>query len=54
MVELEVNGKKVHLKEFPREALKGVILGFLSSLKLKEKPKEVKIVIKLEENSQGD
>jgi len=50
MVELEVNGKKVRLKEFPREALKGVLLGFLSSLKLEEKPKEVKVVIKVEES----
>lgn len=49
MVELEVNGKKVYLKEFPKEALKGVVLGFLKSLKLKEEPKEVKITIKLEE-----
>ncbi len=54
MVELEVNGKKVPLKEFPREALKGVVLGFLSSLKLKEDPKEVKVVIKLEEDSERD
>jgi len=55
MIELEVNGKKVRLKEFPREALEGVILGFLSSLKLEEEPKEVKIYIQVyEENSKGD
>jgi len=48
MVELYVNGKKVRLKEFPKEALKGVVLGFLESLKLDEKPKEVKLVIKLD------
>jgi len=48
MIELEVNGKKVRLKEFPREALEGVILGFLGSLKLEEEPKEIKIYIRVD------
>ena len=50
IVELEVNGKKVKLKEFPQKALAGVIIGFVKSLNIEEEPKEVKIYIKLNED----
>ena len=48
-VVLRVNGKKVELKEFPKRALKGTVLGFVKSLNLKEEPREVEIVIRVDE-----
>ncbi len=51
-IELEINGKKVKLKEFPMRALKGVIVGFIKSLKLEEKPKEIVVKIKLDEKEE--
>ncbi|RLJ70016.1 hypothetical protein BCF55_0278 [Hydrogenivirga caldilitoris] len=51
---LEVNGKKVRLKDFPMRALKGTVVGFIRSLNLEEEPKEIKIEIKLnEKDSRG-
>ena len=49
-VELEVNGKKVKLKEFPQKALAGVIIGFVKSLTIEEEPKEIKVYIKLDDD----
>ena len=49
-VELEVNGKRVRLKEFPQKALAGVILGFVKSLNIEEEPEEIKIRIKLKDD----
>ncbi len=46
---LEINGKRVRLKDFPMRALRGTVLGFIKSLNLEEEPKEVKIVIRLDE-----
>jgi hypothetical protein len=46
MIELEINQKKIHLKEFPSKALESTIIGFITSLNLEEPPKEVKIIIK--------
>ncbi|NPA40695.1 MAG: hypothetical protein GXO18_00260 [Aquificae bacterium] len=46
---LEVNGKRVRLKDFPMRALKGTVLGFILSLNLEEEPKEIKIEIKVNE-----
>jgi len=53
-VELKVNGKPVRLKEFPRKALSGTVLGFVMSLDLEEKPEEVEIKIRLNEEDSGD
>ena len=50
---LEVNGKKVRLKDFPMRALKGTVVGFIKSLNLKEKPKEISIKIVLDEKDSG-
>ena len=53
-VVLEVNGKRVKLKDFPLRALKGTVLGFVKSLNLEEEPKEIKVKIALnEEDSRG-
>ncbi len=53
-VVLEVNGKKVRLKDFPLRALKGTIVGFVRSLNLEEEPKEIQVKIILnEEDSRG-
>ncbi len=46
---LEVNGKRVRLKDFPMRALKGTVVGFIKSLNLKEEPKEINIKIVLDE-----
>ncbi len=46
---LEVNGKRIKLKDFPMRALKGTVVGFVKSLNLEEEPKEIRIVIKLDE-----
>ena len=51
---LEVNGKRVRLKDFPMRALKGTILGFIKSLNLEEEPKEIRIEIKLDEEDSGN
>ncbi len=51
---LEVNGKRVRLKDFPMRALKGTILGFIRSLNLEEEPKEISIEIRLDEEDNGD
>ncbi len=51
---LEVNGKRVRLKDFPMRALKGTILGFIRSLNLEEEPKEISIEIRLDEEDSGD
>ncbi len=51
---LEVNGKRVRLKDFPMRALKGTILGFIKSLNLEEEPKEIRIEIKLDEEASGN
>ena len=51
---LEINGKKVRLKDFPMRALKGTILGFIKSLNLEEEPKEINIKIKLDGEDSGD
>ncbi len=53
-VVLEVNGKRIRLKEFPMKALKGTVLGFVRSLSLEEEPKEVRVHIKLNEEDNGD
>ncbi len=51
---LEVNGKKVKLKDFPLRALKGTVLGFVKSLNLEEEPREIKVKITLnEKDSRG-
>ncbi len=52
-VELRVNGRRVRLKEFPRKALKGTVLGFVRSLNLEEEPREVEIRIVLDEEDSG-
>ena len=46
---LKINGKEIELKDFPIRALKGVIIGFVKSLNLKEEPKEISIKIILDE-----
>ena len=51
---LEINGKRVRLKDFPMRALKGTILGFIKSLNLEEDPKEINIKIKLDGEDSGD
>ncbi len=51
---LEVNGKRVRLKDFPMRALKGTILGFIKSLNLEDQPREIKIEIKVDEKDSGD
>ncbi|EDP75431.1 hypothetical protein [Hydrogenivirga sp. 128-5-R1-1] len=51
---LEVNGKRVRLKDFPMRALKGTILGFIKSLNLEEEPKDIRIEIKLDEKDSGN
>jgi len=48
-VVLEVNGKKVRLKDFPLRALKGTVVGFVKSLNLEEEPKEITVKIVLNE-----
>ncbi len=53
-VELKVNGRPVRLKEFPRKALSGTVLGFVKSLDLEEDPREVEIKIRLNEEDNGD
>ncbi len=53
-ITLEINGKRVRLKDFPMRALKGTVLGFVRSLNLEEEPKEVKIEIVLDEEGKGD
>lgn len=45
-VTLEVDGEKIPLKSFPREIVKNVILGIVSSLKNKKEASEIKITIK--------
>ena len=51
---LEVNGKRVRLKDFPMRALKGTVFGFIKSLNLEEEPKEIKIKIVLDEEDNGN
>lgn len=51
---LEVNGKKVRLKDFPMRALRGTIVGFIKSLNLEEEPKEIRIKIVLDEEDNGN
>ncbi len=51
---LEVNGKRVRLKDFPMRALKGTVVGFIKSLNLEEEPKEIKIKIVLNEEDNGN
>ena len=51
---LEINGKRVRLKDFPMRALKGTILGFIKSLNLEEEPKEIDIKIKLDGEDSGE
>ncbi len=51
---LEVNGKRVRLKDFPMRALKGTVVGFIKSLNLEEEPKEIKIKIVLDEEDNGN
>jgi hypothetical protein len=46
MIELEINQKKIHLKEFPSKALESTIIGFIKALNLEEEPHEIKIFIK--------
>ncbi len=53
-ITLEINGKRVRLKDFPMRALKETVLGFVRSLNLEEEPKEVKIEIVLDEEGKGD
>jgi len=53
-IELRVNGRTVKLKEFPRKALRGTVLGFIRSLNLEEEPREVEIRIVLDEEDNGD
>ena len=51
---LEVNGKRVRLKDFPMRALKGTVIGFIKSLNLEEDPKEISIKIVLDEEDNRD
>jgi len=51
---LEVNGKRVRLKDFPMRALKGTVLGFIKSLNLEEEPKEIRIYIDVDEKDSGE
>ncbi len=51
---LEVNGKRVKLKDFPMRALKGTVVGFVKSLNLEEEPREIRIVIRVDEEDSGD
>jgi hypothetical protein len=51
---LEVNGKRVKLKDFPMRALKGTVVGFIRSLNLEEDPREIRILIRLNEEDSGD
>ncbi len=51
---LEVNGKEVRLKDFPMRALRGVVLGFIKSLNLKESPREIKITLRVDEKDRGN
>ena len=53
-VVLEINGKKIRLKDFPMRALKGTVVGFIKSLNLEEDPKEIKITIVLNDENSGD
>ena len=51
---LEVNGKRVKLKDFPLRALKGTVVGFIKSLNLEEEPKQITAKITLnEKDSRG-
>ncbi|WP_457601261.1 hypothetical protein [Hydrogenivirga sp.] len=50
---LEVNGKRVKLKDFPMRALKGTIVGFIKSLNLEEEPQDIRIEIRLDEGNSG-
>jgi len=48
IVALKVNGKTVPLSRFPQEALRGVVLGLLGSLKgVVKQPKDVELKIKV-------
>ncbi len=51
---LEINGKRVRLKDFPMRALKGTVVGFIRSLNLEENPKEISIKIILDDEDSGD
>ena len=51
---LKINGKRVKLKDFPMRALRGTVLGFVRSLNLEEEPKEIEIIIKVDEEDNGD
>ena len=51
---LEVNGKRVKLKDFPMRALKGTVVGFIKSLNLEEEPESIKIEIRLNEKDKGN
>lgn len=53
-VVLEINGKKIRLKDFPMRALKGTVVGFIKSLNLEEDPKEIRITIVLDDENSGD
>jgi len=53
-VVLEVNGKRVRLKDFPMRALRGTVLGFVESLNLREEPKEITVKIVLNERRRKD
>ncbi len=50
---LEINGKPVRLKEFPKRALMGTVVGFIKSLNLDEEPEEITIKIKLNGKDRG-
>lgn len=45
---LEVNGRRVPLKTFPSNIIRNIVMGIISSLKITEDIKEVKIIIKNE------
>jgi hypothetical protein len=46
MIEIEINDKKIRLKEFPSKALESTIIGFIKALNLEEEPHDIKIFIK--------
>ncbi len=45
-ITLKVNGKEIHLTQFPAEIIMQTILGMLKALKGVEEIKEVEITIK--------
>ncbi len=52
-IRLLVNGKEVRLKDFPRRVLYNMLLGYIKSLNLEEKPERVEVYVRLSEEDSG-